>query len=51
MRESNTTGLDSIPSEKATSSGTSRNYTTNAFGIEYTTSTLLKMIVMWSLKK
>ena len=36
----NTPGLDSLPSEKATSSGTSINYTINAFGIGYTTSTL-----------
>ena len=36
----NTTGLDSLPSEKATSSGTSLNYIINAFGIGYTTSTL-----------
>ena len=37
---STATGLDSLPSEKATSSGTSKNYTINAFGIGYTTSTL-----------
>jgi hypothetical protein len=37
---SKTTGLDSLPSEKATSSGTSINYIINAFGIGYTTSTL-----------
>ena len=36
----NTTGLDSLLSDKATSSGTSINYTINAFGIGYTTSTL-----------
>ena len=36
----NTPGLDSLPSEKATSSGTSKNYTINAFGIGYSTSTL-----------
>ncbi len=37
---STATGLDSLPSEKATSNGTSINYTINAFGIGYTTSTL-----------
>ena len=37
---STATGLDSLPSEKATSTGTSINYTINAFGIGYTTSTL-----------
>lgn len=37
---STATGLDSLPSEKATSSGTSINYIINAFGIGYTTSTL-----------
>jgi len=37
---STATGLDSLPSEKATSSGTSINYTINAFGIGHTTSTL-----------
>ena len=36
----NTPGLDSLPSEKATSSGTSIIYTTNTFGTGYTTSTL-----------
>ena len=36
----NTTGLDSLPSEKATSSGTSINYTINAIGIGYTNSKL-----------
>ena len=36
----NTTGLDSLPSEKSSSSGTSINYTINAFGIGYSTSTL-----------
>ena len=36
----NTPGLDSLPSEKATSSGASRNYTINALGIGHTTSTL-----------
>ena len=36
----NTPGLDSLPSEKATSSGISINYTINAFGIGHTTSTL-----------
>ena len=40
IRVSIATGLDSLPSEKATSSGTSINYTINAFGIGYTTSTL-----------
>ena len=40
IRVSTATGLDSLPSEKATSSGTSINYTINAFGIGYTTSTL-----------
>ena len=40
IRVSTATGLDSIPSEKATSTGTSINYTINAFGIGYTTSTL-----------
>ena len=39
IRVSTATGLDSLPSEKATSSGTSINYTINAFGIGYTTST------------
>ena len=52
----NTPGLDSIPSGKATSSGTSINYTINAFGIGYTTSTLTiddsdvkvkKVVVSW----
>ena len=38
----NTTGLDTLDSEKATSSGTSINYTINAFGIGYTTSTLTR---------
>ena len=36
----NTPGLDSLPSGKATSSRTSKNFTINAFGIGYTTSTL-----------
>jgi hypothetical protein len=40
IRVSIATGLDSLPSEKATSSGTSINYTINAFGVGYTTSTL-----------
>ena len=40
IRLSTATGLDSLPSEKATSSGTSINYIINAFGIGYTTSTL-----------
>jgi len=40
IRVSTATGLDSLPSEKATSTGTSINYTINAFGIGYTTSTL-----------
>jgi len=40
IRVSTATGLDSLPSEKATSSGTSINYIINAFGIGYTTSTL-----------
>ena len=40
IRVSTATGLDSLPSEKATSPGTSINYTINAFGIGYTTSTL-----------
>ena len=40
IRVSTATGLDSIPSEKATSSGTSINYIINAFGIGHTTSTL-----------
>ena len=53
---STATALDSLPSEKATSSGTSINYTTNAFGIGYTTSTLTlddsnmkvkKVVVSW----
>ena len=52
----NTPGLDSLPSGKATSSGTSKNYTINAFGIGYTTSTLTiddsdvkvkKVVVSW----
>ena len=52
----NTTGLDSLPSEKSTSSGTSINYTINTFGIGYTTSTLTiddsdvrvkKVVVSW----
>ena len=52
----NTHGLDSLPSEKATSSGTSINYTINAFGIGYSTSTLTiddsdvkvkKVVVSW----
>ena len=40
IRVSTATGLDSLPSEKATSSGTSINYIINAFGIGYTTSML-----------
>ena len=40
IRVSTATGLDSLPSEKATSSGTSLNYIINSFGIGYTTSTL-----------
>ena len=40
IRVSTATGLDSLPSEKSTSSGTNINYTINAFGIGYTTSTL-----------
>ena len=36
----NTPRLDSLPSEKSTLSGTSINYSFNAFGIGYTTSTL-----------
>ena len=40
IRVSTATGLDSLPSDKATSSGTSINYTNNAFGIGHTTSTL-----------
>ena len=40
IRVSTATGLDSLPSEKGTSSGTSINYIINAFGIGYTTSTL-----------
>ena len=53
---STATGLDSLPSEKATSTGTSINYTINAFGIGYTTSTLTiddsdvkvkKVVVSW----
>ena len=40
IRVSTATGLESLPSEKATSSGTSINYTINAFGIGHTTSTL-----------
>ena len=56
IRVSTATGLDSLPSEKATSSGTSINYTINAFGIGYTTSTLTiddsdvkvkKVVVSW----
>ena len=43
----NTHGLDSIPSDKATSSSTSRNYTINAFWIRYTTSTLTKDDSVW----
>ena len=37
---STATGLDPLPSEKSTSSWTNINYTINAFGIWYTTSTL-----------
>jgi hypothetical protein len=40
IRVSTATGLDSLPSEKATSSGISLNYTISAFGIGHTTSTL-----------
>ena len=40
IRVSTATGLDSLPSEKATSSGTSINYTIKSFGIGHTTSTL-----------
>ena len=57
IRVSTATGLDSLPSEKATSSGTSINYTINAFGIGHTTSTLTiddsddvkvkKLVVSW----
>ena len=56
IRVSTATGLDSLPSEKATSSGTSINYTINAFGIGNTTSTLTiddsdvkvkKVVVSW----
>ena len=52
----NTPGLDSLPSEKATSSGASRNYTINALGNGHTTSTitlddsdmkLKKVVVSW----
>ena len=52
----NIPGLDSLDSEKATSSGTSINYTINAFGIGYTTSKLTiddsdvkvkKVVVSW----
>ena len=52
----NTPGLDSLPSEKATSSWTSKNNTINAFGIGFTTSTLTiddsdvkvkKVVVSW----
>ena len=53
---STATGLDSLDSEKATSSATSNNYTINAFGIGHTTSTLTiddsdvkvkKVVVSW----
>ena len=37
--EWNTPGLDTLSSEKTTLSGTSINYSFNAFGIGYTTST------------
>ena len=40
MRVSTATELDSLDSEKATSSGTSINFTINAFGAGNTTSTL-----------
>ena len=40
IRVSTATGLDSLPSEKATSSGTSRNYTIYVFGIGDTTAKL-----------
>ena len=52
----NTPGLDTLPSEKATSSGTSKNFTINAFGTGNTTSTLTiddsdvkvkKVVVSW----
>ena len=36
----NTPGLDSLPSGKATSSRTSKNFTINALGNGHTTSTL-----------
>ena len=54
--EWNTTGLDTLPSEKTTLSGTSINYSFNAFGIGYTTSTqtiddsdvmVKKVVVSW----
>ena len=57
IRVSTATGLDSLPSEKATSSGTSIIYTTNSLGIGHTTSTLAlddsddvkvkKVVVFW----
>ena len=40
IRLSTATGLDYLPSEKATSSGTNINYTIKSFGIWHTTSTL-----------
>jgi len=40
IRISTATGLDSLPSEKAISSGTSISYTMKSFGIGYSTSTL-----------
>ena len=40
IRVSTAIGFDSLHSEKATSSGTSINYTINTFGTGYTTSTL-----------
>ena len=54
--EWNTPGLDTLPSEKTTLSGTSINYSFNAFGIGYTTSTqtiddsdvmVKKVVVSW----
>ena len=46
--EWNTPGLDTLPSEKTTLSGTSINYSFNAFGIGYTTSTLTIDDSVWS---
>ena len=54
--EWNTPGLDTLPSEKTTLSGTSINYSFNAFGIGNTTSTqtiddsdvmVKKVVVSW----